>query len=210
MTVPLVAKDKSTRGHGRQDLSGGTRIAVTNGCRRVRRLCTYVVRENTGLAPNPFWEWCSLAVCTPNHQGTRLTPGDWIAGCLGKSRGHRLLYAMEVAMVLDLDEYFKNSRFQSKKPNLRGDWKERCGDNFYSRDSNGSWVQHRNRFHLDESLKRQDTKFARVFLGRRYWYRGKSAAPAPAEFAPLLWGRGARVNHNPDLRRRLWTGLRGL
>jgi hypothetical protein len=148
---------------------------------RVPRLCTYVVRKDTGLAPNPFWGWCSLAVCTPNPQGTRLTAGDWIAGCLEKGRGHRLVYAVEVAEVLDLDDYFNDPRFQIKKPNLRGNWKERCGDNFYSRDSNGSWIQHRNRFHLDEPLKRQDTKFARVFLGRRYWYRG------------------SRVNHDPGL-----------
>ena len=163
------------------------------------KLCSYIVREDTGLAPNPFWGPCTLAVCTPNHQGSRLEVGDWIAGFLAKDRGYRFLYAMEISESLDLDEYHRDLRFEQKKPNLRGTWKERCGDNFYSRGSDGQWIQHRNRFHLDEGLKRQDTKHARVFVGHRFWYRGRSAAATPEQYAPLIGGRGARVNHAPEL-----------
>ncbi len=162
-------------------------------------LCTYVIREDTGLAPNPFWGCCTLAVCTPNRQGTRLRTGDWIAGFLTKARGYRMVYAMEVAEVMGLEDYFLDSRFAAKKPNLRGGWKERCGDNFYSKAPDGTWIQHRNRFHLDERLKTQDTRYARVFVGQRFWYRGKKAESAPSEFAPLFGGRGARVNHDCDL-----------
>lgn len=164
-----------------------------------RNLYTYVVREDTGLAPNPFWNACTLAVCTPNHQGSRVKGGDWIAGFLTKARDHKFLYAMEVDEILSLDGYYRDPRFDSKKPNLRGSWKERCGDNFYSLGPNGEWIQHRNRFHLSEDLKQQDTKYARVFISRRYWYLGKSAAELPVRFRPLAGGRGARVNHNPDL-----------
>jgi len=163
------------------------------------KLCTYIVRDDAGLAPNPFWDHCTLAVCTPNHQGSRLDVGNWIAGFLGKRRGYRFLYAMEISEILDLDEYYRDPRFAAKKPNLRGTWKERCGDNFYSRGSDGEWIQHRNRFHLDERLKRQDTKHTRVFIGQRFWYRGCSASAVPERFAPLIGGRGARVNHDPEL-----------
>jgi Nucleotide modification associated domain 2 len=169
-------------------------------------LCSYVVREDAGLAPNPFWGWCTLGVCTPNHQGTRLKPGDWIAGFLTKARGHRFLYGMQVEEVLDLNAYFHDARFEAKKPNLRGGWKERCGDNFYSRAPDGTWIQHRNRFHLGDGIKRQDTKYARVFVGSRFWYRGRSAAPIPQRFAPLAGGRGARVNHDPTLVWSLFSG----
>jgi len=165
----------------------------------MNRLCTYIVREDTGLAPNPFWGVCTLAVCTPNHQGTRLGQYDWIAGFLGKQRDYRLVYAMEVDEILDLDDYFHDSRFAAKKPNLRGDWMERCGDNFYARDKDGNWIQHRNRFHLDARLKEQDTRYARVFIGKRFWYRGQLAEAVPKRFASLIGGRGARINHDPDL-----------
>jgi hypothetical protein len=163
------------------------------------KLCTYIVREDTGLAPNPFWGYCTLAVCTPNHQGSRLDVGNWIAGFLAKHRGYLFLYTMEISEILGLDDYYRDQRFAAKKPDLRGSWKERCGDNFYSRGSDGEWIQHRNRFHLDEQLKKQDTKYARVFIGQRFWYRGHSASSAPEKFAPLIGGRSARVNHDPEL-----------
>ena len=166
---------------------------------RPRRLFTYIVRHDTGLAPNPYWGACTLAVCTPNHQGSRITPGDWIAGFLPKDRAHRFLYAMEVDEILSLDEYFRDPRYSAKKPNLRGSWKERCGDNFYSLDADGRWIQHPNRFHLDEHSKRQDTRFARVYIGRRFWYLGRSAAELPPRLTPLAGGRGTRVNHEPTL-----------
>jgi hypothetical protein len=164
-----------------------------------RRLYTYVVRDDTGLAPNPFWGTCTLAVCTPNRQGSRAAPGDWIAGFLTKARGHRFLYAMEVEEVLDLDDYYRDPRFTAKKPDLRGSWMERCGDNFYSLGPDGEWIQHSNRFHLDDDSKRRDTRVARVFVGPRFWYLGKSAAKLPARLAPLAGGRGTRVNHDPVL-----------
>jgi hypothetical protein len=125
-------------------------------------LYSYIVRQDTGLAPNPFWGWCTLAVCTPNHQGSKAKRGDWIAGFLSKERGHRFLYAMEVIEVLDLDEYYRDSRFVLKKPDLRGNWQQRCGGNFCSRRDDGEWIQHRNRFQLGDAIKRQDTRFAKV------------------------------------------------
>jgi hypothetical protein len=106
---------------------------------------------------------------------------------------------MEIAQILDLDAYFHHPAFQRKKPDLRGSWQERCGDNFYSQGSDGRWIQHRNRFHLDEKIKAKDTKFARAFIASRYWYLGKRAHSIPARFAPLAGGRGARVNHDREL-----------
>jgi hypothetical protein len=163
------------------------------------RLYTYIVRQDTGLAPNPLWDWCTLAVCTPNRQGARLEPGDWVAGFLGKGRRHAFLFAMVVEEVLDLDEYFRDARFALKRPDLQGDWMARCGDNFYSRDEAQHWVQHRNRFHVGEDYKVKDTRRPRVFVGRRFWYRGSLADEPPADFAPLIGGRGIRVHHDPDL-----------
>jgi len=162
-------------------------------------LCTYIIREDTGLAPNPFWGFCTLAVCTPNRQRNRLGVGDWIAGFLTKHRGNAFLYAMEISEILDLDDYYRDPRFSPKKPNLIGSWMEQCGDNFYSLGADGEWIQHPNRSHLDEDSKIKDTKFARVFIGQRFWYRGRLAAAAPDKFAPMIGGRGIRVKHDPKL-----------
>ena len=162
------------------------------------RLYTYVVRFDGGLAPNPFWGWCTLAVCTPNHQGSRIEAGDWIAGFFDKDNGHRFLYAMEVAEGIDMNRYFKDERFAAKRPRIRGTWMQRCGDNFYSQHRNGDWKQHRTPFHTAADLKR-DTKHPFVFAATRFWYLGQEANRLPRRFRPLAGGRGARVNHPPEM-----------
>ena len=55
---------------GQGESSNGDGSTVRSGL--ATRLCSYVVRHDKGLAPNPFWGYCTLAVCTPNHAGVRL------------------------------------------------------------------------------------------------------------------------------------------
>lgn len=161
------------------------------------RLNTYIVRHDTGLAPNPFWGWCTLAVCTPNHQGARVEPGDWIVGFLDKKRGHKFLYAMEISECIHMDAYFKDKRFKNKKPRIRGTCMQKCGDNFYSLDAQGHWKQHRTCFHKGEVGK--DTKNPWVFVSRKFWYLGKEAQTVPEHLRPGVGGRGVRVNHPEGL-----------
>jgi hypothetical protein len=170
-----------------------------HGHRTMDNLYTYVMRHDAGLAPNPFWGWCTLAVCTPNHQGSRVEPGDWIAGFQDKSCGYRLVYAMQVAERIHMNDYFHDPRFAKKKPRVRGTWIERCGDNFYRQDSKGTWVPLPSHFHSTAADHRKDTKHPWVFVGRRFWYLGQEAVSLPPELLPLAGGRGARVKHSPAL-----------
>ena len=164
-------------------------------------LFTYIITNDHGLAPNPFWGWCTLAVCSPNHQRSRVNvkgkdeEKDWIAGFTEKRFGYKLIYAMEVDELIQMNAYFNDPRFEKKKPKMNGGWQERCGDNFYSQKSDGSWLQHENPFHSDESLFKKDTRNPLVFVGRRFWYFGKNSKPIPKEFLPLVGGRSVRVNH---------------
>ena len=99
------------------------------------KICSYVVRVDSGAAPNPFWGCCTLAICTPNHQRADLHKGDWIVGTTPKDFGSKFLYLMELEeKPLSLDQYFVDPRFEQKKPQLKpeDDQRERvCGDNFY-------------------------------------------------------------------------------
>lgn len=162
-------------------------------------LYTYVMQHDSGLAPNPFWGVCTLAVCTPNHQGSRAKSGDWIAGVSDKKRGYKLIYVMEVDERVQMNDYFEDTRFAAKKPNLGGTAQQRCGDNFYSQDGTGRWTQHPNRYHEGPECLAQDTRNPWVFVARRFWYLGRKAIELPAEFLPMFGGRGARVSHPPEL-----------
>lgn len=162
-------------------------------------LYTYVMQHDAGLAPNPFWGTCTLAVCTPNHQGSRARRGDWIAGVSDKRRGYKLIHVMEVDERVHMNDYFHDERFAAKKPTLEGTAQQRCGDNFYSLDTTGRWIQHPNRYHTGPACLAQDTRHPCVFVARRFWYLGRKAVDMPAAFMPMFGGRGARVNHPPEL-----------
>lgn len=164
------------------------------------QLYSYVVKVDTGFAPNPFGEWCTLAACTPNRMGARLEPGDWLMGNSDKANGQRLVYAMRVSAVLDMDEYFHDPRFQYKKPRQRGDWKNRCGDNIYFKDANGDYEQAFTFAHREPHYLKKDTRNPRVFISDHFYYFGDNAPDIPAEFGELIRDRqGCRKNFPPDL-----------
>jgi hypothetical protein len=56
----------------------------------ISSLYSYVVRSDSGFAPNPFGEYCTLACCKPQIR-KRARVGDWIVGCGSKALwfGHR-------------------------------------------------------------------------------------------------------------------------
>lgn len=157
------------------------------------KLYTYIVVHDTGLAPNPFGHWCSVAVCTPNHQGICAGAGDWICGFTPKALGHRLVYALVVEERLDLDRYFHDARFAYKKPS-RHTPQGRCGDNFYERLPDGSWKQHWNFFHATTRDMAKDTRKPIAFVGRGFWYFGANAVEVP-ETGLRVGGRGTHAAH---------------
>ncbi len=164
------------------------------------KYCFYKMTVDSGLAPNPFYGCCTLALCTPNHMSANLEPGDVIVGFesdrlrnyrLSKKGENRtsknaLIYYMVIDEILSLDTYFNDPRFRNKKPepNSRS-LKKHMGDNAYFRDSNGDWRWILGHGHnTDKSRKRsktinQDLKGNRVFIANEYFYFGDKAIPFP-------------------------------
>ncbi len=145
-------------------------------------LYSYIVKYDRGLAPNPFWGYCTLAICTPNHIGVHPTEGDWIIGTTTKARGNKLLYAMKVSEVLSFDLYYSDKRFQNKKPVVNGTGKQKVGDNIYFKDDKGQWQQQRTLFHREQEIRQKDLKHPFVFIGKDFFYFGNRAIGMPTEF----------------------------
>ena len=101
------------------------------------RLYSYVLREDTGFAPNPYHGFCTLACCKPPIR-RRAEIGDWViatgSNAKGKRRGGFLSFAMRVTEILAFQEYWDDERFRTKRPDLGGSLEEACGDNLYRRD----------------------------------------------------------------------------
>ncbi|MDF3934658.1 hypothetical protein [Pseudomonas citronellolis] len=130
-----------------------------------------MMTHDSGLAPNPYFDVCSLALCTPNHRGAKLLRGDWIVGHSSKSTGHRLIYAMQLTKVLDMEEYFNS--FPQKRPLPSGNLMQRSGDNLYYRED-GRWLRLPSTEHNDEKAFRQDVGRP-VYLAEgsdHFWYFG--------------------------------------
>lgn len=162
------------------------------------KLCSYVMTNDAGFAPNPFWGYCTLAACTPNHMRCVLGKDDWIVGNGSAGEGNLLIYAMRVSERLDLNAYYHDPRFAQKKPSNAG-WRERCGDNIYFHGAEGNLVQdaaavHHNDCHVQE----QDIYGDRVFISDHFFYFGEDAPPFPPQFASLICtGRGVRYHEGP-------------
>ena len=143
---------------------------------------------DTGFAPNPFHGYCTLAACTPNHMGARLVKGNWIAGFFTDSEIPSLVYAMLVDDVMGYDRYYRDRRFQRKKPRLCAPPTDHCGDNIYHRDSSGKWLRDKGPYHQDDRSFEKDTRHAIVYIGWVYAYFGSDAYgnPLPLKLRPVL------------------------
>lgn len=178
------------------------------------KLHSYVVRYDSGFAPNPFYGDCTLATCKPDIR-QRAQVGDWILGSGSADkkvrRGGYLVYAMNVTETISFREYWDDPRFQCKKPNLRGSRKHACGDNIYYRDlEDQNWCQ-LNSYHslkdgtANERHIRRDTSVDRILISNDFVYFGGYGPCIPDafrnynEFDICTNGRGRKVFDDPAL-----------
>jgi hypothetical protein len=153
----------------------------------VTKVCAYMMRWDSGLAPNPFHGVCTLALCTPNHMRADLGRGDWIIGLAAKDVRHRffgdadlwrMIYAMRVDDRLTLDDYYHRPEYRRKRPDKSGSRLRQCGDNFYK--ITAGEIRHTGESTEHQGMDHVDGYGDRVFVGQKYWYFGRSALALPA------------------------------
>ena len=154
------------------------------------RYFTYIVKWDSGLAPNPFYGFCTLAVCKPRIRKSAQI-GDWIIGLgssnqnrLGLNYRGRLIYAMEVTEKITFDEYWKDKRFLKKRQYVNSA-KGRWGDNMYYMNSKGEWVQKTYEAHNTLEDKRRDTSVSAVLVSKNFFYFGKECIDLPKFFKSI-------------------------
>jgi len=157
------------------------------------KIYSYMIDHDFGLAPNPFGKYCTVSVCKPKiRKSSNLQIGDWLIGTgsksLGKASGFqcvsKLIYAMQVDEIIELNRYWLDPRFEYKKPLMGGTLSTRFGDNFYYKDANDDWQQldcaHRNIngvFNDDHFRKDIDGKNA--LISEHFYYFGDKAPKIP-------------------------------
>lgn len=168
-------------------------------------LYTYVVRIDLGFAPNPYHGFLTLACCKPGIR-THASIGDWVVGIRSKSKGpdRCATFAMRVSETLSREEYWDDSRFESKKPLMDAGPVEAVGDNAYHTDhETGEWVQEPCQ-HTEsdctpcERDTNDDLSVDRVLVGMRFVYWGGDGPELPTFAGEELFdGRNYKCKYSP-------------
>lgn len=157
------------------------------------RLYSYIVALDTGFSPNPFWGFCTLADCKPTIRRTA-NVGNWIVGLTPKSKGNKIVYAMEVREKLPFHEYFNDKRFTRKIPDCTLCTIHKMGDNIYQPLESGGYQQlqsqHSNGVNENLSSKDTDLKGKNVLISNNYYYFGSKAIELPLDLHGLIVTRG--------------------
>ena len=150
------------------------------------RLYSYIVARDYGFAPNPFYGFCTLATCKPQIR-KKAEIGDWIIGTGSKSKGRdgRIVYAMRVTEAMSFDEYWADSRFHRKRPDMHASTKKAFGDNIYHRESDAApWRQLDSHHSHEDGTQnnrnvQNDTQVNRMLVSDDFIYWGGSGPQLP-------------------------------
>ena len=138
------------------------------------KLYSYVVVSDTGFAPNPFDNFCTLATCKPRIRKNAKI-GDIIIGTGSKSNvgNNKLIYAMKITERMNYNDYFNDNRFIGRS------------DNIYYLDNN-SWKQKKTNHHESEEDIKRDLSGLYVLVSDNYYYFGKKAVVIPSKFHEII------------------------
>lgn len=142
------------------------------------KVYSYVVEHDTGYAPNPYFDFCTLCRCKFRGSATGrknivelANEGDWVVGTGGagrKSADHgKLVYAMRVDKKLTRQDYFNDTRFARKKPTkmATSTYEQTRGDN--------------------EEPRRKFEKQQFALISQHFYYFGAYAKDIPRNFDHL-------------------------
>ena len=155
-----------------------------------RSLFSYIVRYDSGFAPNPFHGYCTLATCKPRIR-EHAEIGDWVVGTASNAsdvrRGGHLVYAMRVTEILTTAEFWNDPRFEKKKPDLFYNWVAASGDNIYEPLGQDCWRQLCSYHSREDGSRREDhvrrdTGVERILVSDDFVYFGGEGPQLPAQF----------------------------
>lgn len=152
------------------------------------KLYSYVVKNDTGFAPNPFWGFCTVACCKPKVR-LAASVDDWVigTGSIRNVGNDKLIYAMKVTEKLSFDDYYTDPRFRRKIP-THGLIEER-GDNLYYQGRLGEDIDRS--YHYTAEEFSHDISGAYVLISDHFYYFGSNAVPLP-DHALMKQGPGHR------------------
>jgi len=150
-------------------------------------LFSYCLPIDSGAAPNPYWNVCTLAICKPVIRRVA-DPGDWVVatGSSDYNFENKVVYAMQVSKKLTIEDYDKYCK-TSKKEKIP-DWdcidiRKRVGDCIYDYTSGKAVL--RKSVH-DKYNRERDLVGINVLLSENFYYFGSKPKELPEELIPIV------------------------
>lgn len=135
-------------------------------------LYSYVVAHDTGFAPNPFGNYCTLACCKPDIRKAAKV-GDWVVGT-GSTKNEesdKIIYAMKVTKKISFARYSEDEEYKDRI------------DNIYFLDEKKDWKPKDNKYHnkyndtgdTDEMNRDLGGIYVLISISTDFYYFGKKA-----------------------------------
>jgi hypothetical protein len=164
-------------------------------------LFSYCIPYDNGASPNPFWGFCTLAICKPQIR-RHAEVGDWVVGTgsmaspIGDVSG-MVVYAMLVTEKMTMEEYdrFTQVEFPGKIPLKDSDDRRRdCGDSIY--DYSTPIPSLRPGVHSEDN-RSTDLSGYYVLLSNHFFYFGDSPEHLPETLLGIVkQGQGHKSRAN--------------
>lgn len=159
------------------------------------KVWTYVIATDSGAAPNFDEPFATLAICKPLIRRSAGV-GDMLIAFSGRALSpepHSVRWAGIVSEVLDFSTYWRDPRFETKKPD-----RSSTPDNIYE-PLGTRYRQIDNPIHGPGNVT-TDLRGNHVLVFGRTWYFGPAAPRLPATFGlHMVTGRrGHRLHHLKD------------
>lgn len=168
---------------------------VEETVRETVNVYSYIVSSDSGFAPNPFEEYCTLACCKPVIRRTA-SPGDWIIGLAPKRLGNGIVFAMKITENMTMGDYWNDKRFRNKRAKMKSSNPvRRRGDNVYQPLKNGEFHQKNSRHSNKDGSENQKQKIhdlngKNVLISDNFTYFGGKPKKLPDEFKEIIVSRG--------------------
>ena len=148
----------------------------------MHKFFSYVVKNDTGVAPNVEGAACTVCLCKPEIRRNAVV-GDWIIGLWPMPDRFRVTYVMRVDRKLTMRQYYECGEFDHKKPD-----QSRTPDNIYEhhpllgsrrREDTPHWL------HPKPEDAKKDLGGWNALIADLYWYFGGTVCELPERFSLL-------------------------
>lgn len=185
--------------------------------KRAPLLFSYRMTHDTGLAPNPYGDECTLALCKPVIRRVAKV-GDWITGTFTDKDVTKVIYAMKVENIMSFEEYDQycrdNKGMMVKIPDWgSGEHNKMVGDCIYdysAADDKYGIPAQRMSIH-NHSNRETNLNGENVLLSKHFYYFGNGAPELHRDLKKIIKnGQGHRSTSNSALMPQFISWIEGV